>query len=103
MATVEQFLKYGQIMNGDMNRRKGMLWSVRDYALRYFDEVEVEDFGLWAFGEHYKKLYPLEAMREWNLRHGDWYKCNRKNEIADDVEEMVAIYRLCMSTNRKRA
>ncbi len=79
------------------------MWGLKDYVMWCMgeDAEETEKFGLWAFGEHYRKMYPLELMKEWNLRHGDYYKCSPRNSIADDVGEMVAIYKLCKDTREQ--
>jgi hypothetical protein len=71
--------------------------SIKQFVLVHLSAEEAEKFALWAFGSDYSEMSSLCLMREWNRRHGDWISVRGSDTVADSIEEMVKIWKLCES------
>ena len=68
---------------------------VKDFFLYLIgDEKEVEEFGVWAFGNG---LYDIEEsiqfLEAWNGIHGEKLKLEPSSMIVDDAPKMIKLWR----------
>lgn len=54
---------------------------------------EHDKFGLWAFGDNYKKLEFKEMYIEWNKLHGNELKLDKHDLIRESTKKMIEIYK----------
>lgn len=68
---------------------------IRDFFSFYIeDEKELDDFGLWAFGDKVFEMSKAIMFLEcWNMLHGDCLKLEEEGLIADDALKMVKLWR----------
>jgi hypothetical protein len=60
---------------------------------QYLDDIELESFAPWAFGEDFDKFdHGLQFMDAWNERHGTKVKLDGNEEIVNDVPRMVVYW-----------
>jgi len=58
-------------------------------------EDEVNEFGLWAFGEAYKELATgSEFIDAWNKLHSQQLLLTDEGQIVSDCIKMVTLYKL---------
>ena len=54
---------------------------------------KAEEFALWAFGEGFEELYPLELMNAWNTRYSDKLLLKGDNNMRTDINQMIEIWK----------
>jgi hypothetical protein len=57
------------------------------------DEGQMDEFALWAFGENYEKMTPMDCLKAWNSRHSDKLKLTLESKISKDAPKMVELWK----------
>jgi hypothetical protein len=69
--------------------------SVKDAFSPYIpDEKELDEFGLWAFGEDFLELEEaIKYLECWNYHHGKELELKPTGVITEDAPKMVELWR----------
>jgi len=71
--------------------------GIRDLVKAKLDPVsedEVNEFGIWAFGENLEFLYQtLQFLQACNELHGDKLRITPDGYIDEDVEKMILLWK----------
>jgi hypothetical protein len=58
------------------------------------ERERINDFGLWAFGDHFLELdHITKFMKEWNKLHGEDFLLYPTGVVDEDIVEMVQMWR----------
>lgn len=55
-------------------------------------ESEIDQFGLWAFGNDYKELVGISFMKKWNELHGEVLMLFENGSIIEDIKRMIDLW-----------
>lgn len=66
-----------------------------EFIKHLYEEEDIDDFALWAFGEDYQSIVLSELYKRWNELHGECYEINPKSSPKNDAIHMVELWRLC--------
>lgn len=67
---------------------------MRSYFSNFLDEDELEDFGLWAFGEEYNTFdRAIDFLKSWNKLHANALRLYADGKIDEDIPKMAALWK----------
>lgn len=67
---------------------------IRDLLEKNLPKDFIDEFGEWAFGDKYQNLTHIQNyISEWNNLHGKSYQIRPHNTIAEDLFEMIDLWK----------
>lgn len=67
--------------------------EVREFVASKIGEKDADRFALWAFGEDFGSLNPLQLMKRWNRRHKNLLLLKGSNDAKTDLLKMIEIWK----------
>ena len=66
---------------------------VREYLIEKIGEKDAEAFCLWAFGEEFEDLDPLQLMKRWNRKHKNLMLLKGDSSAKADLLKMIEVWK----------